>query len=238
MFRAGCTTRSRLDGARNFVAFVLVAFFSAFSSLFHPRLSSLLHFSRHLSPSRFLFLTLVAHTAPPLPLSPFPLLFIDLPSPNMPPFPASATSDHINTSYHYSLPTSTPYRNPSLHHMPAHSSSSTFPPFSAAAAPSTPSTTPGAQHSVPDSAPGTTENPLIPKRRRRTTPAELAILETEFRVNPRPDPQERARIAGRLGMTIRAVQVWLQNRRYVALFSAFPRPTTTSRLATRGVFPA
>ncbi|GAA6001155.1 hypothetical protein JCM10207_007436 [Rhodosporidiobolus poonsookiae] len=60
---------------------------------------------------------------------------------------------------------------------------------------------------------GTANNPLIPKRRRRTTPAELNVLESEFRSNPRPDPLERARIATELGMTARAVQVWYQNRR-------------------------
>lgn len=60
---------------------------------------------------------------------------------------------------------------------------------------------------------GTREDPLIPKRRRRTTPAELAILENEFRLKPRPDPIERAHLAERLGMTVRAVQVWYQNRR-------------------------
>ncbi|GAA5862983.1 hypothetical protein JCM3774_006710 [Rhodotorula dairenensis] len=60
---------------------------------------------------------------------------------------------------------------------------------------------------------GTHDEPLIPKRRRRTTPAELAILESEYRVKPRPDPIERAHLAERLGMTVRAVQVWYQNRR-------------------------
>ncbi|GAA5916168.1 hypothetical protein JCM8208_002130 [Rhodotorula glutinis] len=60
---------------------------------------------------------------------------------------------------------------------------------------------------------GTWDNPLIPVRRRRTTPAELNVLEREFGTNPRPDPLERARIAERLGMTARAVQVWYQNRR-------------------------
>ncbi|GAA5929501.1 hypothetical protein JCM3775_002358 [Rhodotorula graminis] len=60
---------------------------------------------------------------------------------------------------------------------------------------------------------GTWDNPLIPVRRRRTTPAELNVLEREFGLNPRPDPLERARIAQRLGMTARAVQVWYQNRR-------------------------
>ncbi|GAA5875256.1 hypothetical protein JCM16303_000557 [Sporobolomyces ruberrimus] len=60
---------------------------------------------------------------------------------------------------------------------------------------------------------GTAENPLIPKRRRRTTPAELAILEQEYHLNQRPDQPERAKIALRLGMTNRAIQVWYQNRR-------------------------
>ncbi|GAA5987691.1 hypothetical protein JCM5350_008071 [Sporobolomyces pararoseus] len=60
---------------------------------------------------------------------------------------------------------------------------------------------------------GTAENPLIPKRRRRTSPTELAILEEEYQRNQRPDQPERAKIAQRLGMTNRAIQVWYQNRR-------------------------
>ncbi|GAA5835233.1 hypothetical protein JCM3766R1_006909 [Sporobolomyces carnicolor] len=60
---------------------------------------------------------------------------------------------------------------------------------------------------------GTVENPLIPKRRRRTSPTELAILEEEYQRNPRPDQPERAKIAQRLGMTNRSIQVWYQNRR-------------------------
>ncbi|GAA5989127.1 hypothetical protein JCM10908_001170 [Rhodotorula pacifica] len=68
-------------------------------------------------------------------------------------------------------------------------------------------------YSAAMSANGTQEDPLIPKRRRRTTPAELAILESEYRVKPRPDPIERAHLAERLGMTVRAIQVWYQNRR-------------------------
>ena len=60
---------------------------------------------------------------------------------------------------------------------------------------------------------GTAENPLIPKRRRRTSPTELAILEEEYRLNQKPDQGERAKVAQRLGMTSRAIQVWYQNRR-------------------------
>lgn len=74
---------------------------------------------------------------------------------------------------------------------------------------------------------GTVDNPLIPKKRRRTTPAELNILEHEFRSNMRPDPLERARIAERLGMTARAVQVWYQNRRCVFLRLVSSRPPSS-----------
>lgn len=69
--------------------------------------------------------------------------------------------------------------------------------------------------------PGTAENPLIPKRRRRTSPAELAILEIEFAKNPLPSQGERSRIADRVGMTGRAAQVWFQNRRYVLVVVFF-----------------
>jgi homeobox protein YOX1/YHP1 len=55
--------------------------------------------------------------------------------------------------------------------------------------------------------------PLIAKRRRRTSPAELAILEIEFRCNPLPSQSQRNDIAAKVGMTGRAAQVWFQNRR-------------------------
>lgn len=60
---------------------------------------------------------------------------------------------------------------------------------------------------------GTHHNPLIPKKRRRTTPEELAVLEAAFAVNPLPSQMERSQLASRVGMTGRALQVWFQNRR-------------------------
>ncbi|KAM0754019.1 hypothetical protein T439DRAFT_271945, partial [Meredithblackwellia eburnea MCA 4105] len=51
------------------------------------------------------------------------------------------------------------------------------------------------------------------KRRRRTSPTELAILEQQFAINPLPTHQDRNRIAKILNMTPRALQVWFQNRR-------------------------
>ncbi|BGP22992.1 homeobox protein YOX1/YHP1 [Rhodotorula toruloides] len=87
--------------------------------------------------------------------------------------------------------------------------------------------------------PGTRDNPLIPKRRRRTTPAELASLEYSFALNPRPDPIERANIAEQLGMTARAVQVWYQNRRQKEKKDSTPSSTfsSASSIASSGSDP-
>lgn len=48
---------------------------------------------------------------------------------------------------------------------------------------------------------GTADNPLIPKRRRRTSPQEAQLLEQEFKRNALPSQAERNRIADRVGMT-------------------------------------
>lgn len=60
---------------------------------------------------------------------------------------------------------------------------------------------------------GTVDNPLIPKRRRRTSPEELAVLERFFTDCPLPTQAQRAQLASKVGMTGRALQVWFQNRR-------------------------
>ena len=65
------------------------------------------------------------------------------------------------------------------------------------------------------STPLTYEMDRITKRRRRTSPAELALLENHFKRNPLPSQVERANIAVQVGMTNRATQVWFQNRRSV-----------------------
>lgn len=48
------------------------------------------------------------------------------------------------------------------------------------------------------------------KKRRRTSPQELATLESNFQQNPLPDLQLRQSIAKKLNMTPRAVQIWFQ----------------------------
>ncbi|KAF9951313.1 hypothetical protein BGZ72_007148 [Mortierella alpina] len=51
------------------------------------------------------------------------------------------------------------------------------------------------------------------KRRRRTNREELEILEEAFNQNLLPDAATRQELAERLGMSVRAVQIWFQNRR-------------------------
>ncbi|TIB62994.1 hypothetical protein E3P77_03669 [Wallemia ichthyophaga] len=51
------------------------------------------------------------------------------------------------------------------------------------------------------------------KRRRRTTPQELQLLEEEYLRNPLPSASKRAEIAQNVGMSSRNVQVWYQNKR-------------------------
>ncbi|GAA6026799.1 hypothetical protein JCM8097_005871 [Rhodosporidiobolus ruineniae] len=132
----------------------------------------------------------------------------------------TSSNSHLDYSYRYPVPqqpTAT-YSDPYALSQPAqqpptrlsHSFSAQHRAPTSIASPGASMYGPSATFSHPS---GTAENPLIPKRRRRTTPAELAILEAEFRSCQRPDPLERARIAERLGMTARAVQVWYQNRR-------------------------
>ncbi|PLW18576.1 hypothetical protein PCANC_09224 [Puccinia coronata f. sp. avenae] len=56
-------------------------------------------------------------------------------------------------------------------------------------------------------------DPFQIKHRRRTTPAQLNILETQFQLNSKPDVALRKQLSDRLDMTPREVQVWFQNRR-------------------------
>ncbi|KAG0322550.1 hypothetical protein BGZ99_003266 [Dissophora globulifera] len=51
------------------------------------------------------------------------------------------------------------------------------------------------------------------KRRRRTNREELEILEEAFAKNLLPDATTRQELGERLGMSVRAVQIWFQNKR-------------------------
>ncbi|VEU23916.1 DEKNAAC105211 [Brettanomyces naardenensis] len=54
---------------------------------------------------------------------------------------------------------------------------------------------------------------LARRKRRRTSPAELAILQAEFKKGSTPNKARREEIAQKVDMTEKAVQIWFQNRR-------------------------
>ncbi|KAI8639613.1 homeobox domain-containing protein, partial [Parasitella parasitica] len=51
------------------------------------------------------------------------------------------------------------------------------------------------------------------KHRRRTSRAQLKVLEKSFSENPKPNATVRRILAQKLDMTPRGVQIWFQNRR-------------------------
>ena len=51
------------------------------------------------------------------------------------------------------------------------------------------------------------------KKRTRTSPEQLRILQKAFNQDPMPTSASRVQLAKKLGMNVRAVQVWFQNRR-------------------------
>lgn len=58
------------------------------------------------------------------------------------------------------------------------------------------------------------------KKRTRTTPEQLRILQKAFNSDPMPNSGTRVALAKKLGMNARAVQVWFQNRRAKAKLEA------------------
>lgn len=56
-------------------------------------------------------------------------------------------------------------------------------------------------------------NPFEIKHRRRTSRAQLKVLEKSFDENPKPNATTRRLLAQQLDMTPRGVQIWFQNRR-------------------------
>lgn len=64
------------------------------------------------------------------------------------------------------------------------------------------------------------------KKRTRTTPEQLRILQKAFAVDPMPNSNARLTLAKKLGMNARAVQVWFQNRRAKGKLEAKRAETT------------
>ncbi|KAG5365875.1 Homeobox protein [Yarrowia sp. B02] len=67
--------------------------------------------------------------------------------------------------------------------------------------------------SYPSNEPQIDNARLARRKRRRTSPTELALLEQEFARNQKPPKHIRVDIARRVDMTEKAVQVWFQNKR-------------------------
>ncbi|KAK7630017.1 hypothetical protein IWX48DRAFT_543174 [Phyllosticta citricarpa] len=61
--------------------------------------------------------------------------------------------------------------------------------------------------------PNVDNKPLARQRRRRTSPEDQKILETEYQKNSKPDRNERLDIVSRVALGEKEVQVWFQNRR-------------------------
>jgi len=59
----------------------------------------------------------------------------------------------------------------------------------------------------------TDEDGLNKKKRQRTSPDQLAILEQIFQTDKMPNQQTRVHLADKLGMSSRRVQIWFQNKR-------------------------
>jgi len=57
------------------------------------------------------------------------------------------------------------------------------------------------------------EDVLNKKKRQRTSPDQLAILEQIFQTDKMPNQQTRVHLADKLGMSSRRVQIWFQNKR-------------------------
>ncbi|RLV85153.1 Homeobox protein YOX1 [Meyerozyma sp. JA9] len=65
----------------------------------------------------------------------------------------------------------------------------------------------------PSQEPSIDNAPLARRKRRRTSPNELAILNREFQSGSTPNKLRRLEIANMVSMTEKAVQIWFQNKR-------------------------
>lgn len=65
----------------------------------------------------------------------------------------------------------------------------------------------------PNQEPSIDNAPLARRKRRRTSPNELSILNKEFEIGSTPNKPRRIEIAKRVSMTEKAVQIWFQNKR-------------------------
>ncbi|KAJ5891762.1 uncharacterized protein N7473_007990 [Penicillium subrubescens] len=70
------------------------------------------------------------------------------------------------------------------------------------------------QKTLTQNLPPRVDNKLLARqKRRRTSPEDHAILESEYQINPKPDKLARTHIVNRVSLGEKEVQIWFQNRR-------------------------
>ncbi|EEA26588.1 Homeobox protein yox1 [Talaromyces marneffei ATCC 18224] len=70
------------------------------------------------------------------------------------------------------------------------------------------------QKTLTQNLPPRVDNKLLARqKRRRTSPEDHAVLEAEYRKNPKPDKVARASIVSQVSLGEKEVQIWFQNRR-------------------------
>ncbi|KAJ5960479.1 Homeodomain [Penicillium vulpinum] len=70
------------------------------------------------------------------------------------------------------------------------------------------------QKTLTQNLPPRVDNKLLARqKRRRTSPEDHAILESEYQQNPKPDKAARTSIVNRVSLGEKEVQIWFQNRR-------------------------
>ncbi|KAK1142655.1 Homeobox protein yox1 [Aspergillus melleus] len=70
------------------------------------------------------------------------------------------------------------------------------------------------QKTLTQNLPPRVDNKLLARqKRRRTSPEDHAILESEYQLNPKPDKAARTNIVQRVSLGEKEVQIWFQNRR-------------------------
>ncbi|KAM6498830.1 homeodomain transcription factor [Amanita muscaria] len=73
------------------------------------------------------------------------------------------------------------------------------------------------------------DNPKIPRKRKRFTSAQLAMLETLFHRNSHPTREEREGVARTGAMEVKSVTIWFQNKRQTERRVALLNSTDTGR---------
>ncbi|KAK6463842.1 homeobox domain-containing protein [Scheffersomyces coipomensis] len=115
---------------------------------------------------------------------------------------STTSSSHTSPTTAFITPTITKHNSFSNHHTTTNNSIDKSYAFIS----HSPATYPSQEPSIDNA-------PLARRKRRRTSPNELSILNQEFDLGTTPNKARRLEIAAKVHMTEKAVQIWFQNRR-------------------------